>query len=314
MKVLITGSTGFVGRYIVNALLSEGFEIASPVRDPDKLRRLYGDKVKGYKVDFESKSSIRKAFEDFDPQYIIHLIGILYEEQSKGITFYKVHYLYSKNIYQTAKEYGVKKVIHMSALGTHPDAPSSYHKTKYMAEQELINTGLDYTIFRPSIILGPQQRLFFDMWKITRYLPTVALPGGGSYLFQPVDVRDLACCFSQALKDEQTTRKIYEVCGDKRVSFKELLEDIFSYWNRKVLLVPIPKALMYISGLIAEKVLEPPPFSSDQVLMMWRDNVCGLDTDVESQAVQKLCGKEPIPYEESLRWSLEGFKKLIGQE
>ncbi|SNZ14661.1 NAD-dependent epimerase/dehydratase family protein [Hydrogenobacter hydrogenophilus] len=311
MRVLITGSTGFVGRYIVENLLNEGYEIASPVRNVDKLKNLYGERVKAYKVNFEDIPSIKYAFEDFKPDYLIHLIGILYQEPSKGITFYKVHYLYSKNLYQVAKEYGVKKVLHMSTLGTHPDAPSSYHKTKYMAEQELINTGLDYTIFRPSIILGPQQRLFFDMWKITRYLPVIALPGGGSYLFQPVDVRDLACCFSQALKDEQTTRKIYEVCGDKRVSFKELLEDIFSYWNRKVVLVPVPKALMYIGGLIAEKVLEPPPFSSDQVLMMWRDNVCGLDTDVESQAVQKLCGKEPIPYEESLRWSLEGFKKLL---
>jgi NADH dehydrogenase len=314
MRVLITGSTGFVGRYIVEHLLNEGYQVASPVRNTDKLKSLYGEKVKAYKVNFEDASSIRYAFEDFKPDYLIHLIGILYQEPSKGITFYKVHYLYSKNLYQTAKEYGVKKVLHMSALGTHPDAPSSYHKTKYMAEQELVNSGLDYTIFRPSIILGPEQRLFFDMWKITRYLPVIALPGGGSYLFQPVDVRDLACCFSKALKDERTTGKIYEVCGDKRVSFKELLEDIFSHWNRKVMLVPVPKTLMYVGGLIVEKILEPPPFSSDQVLMMWRDNICGLDAYVETNAIRKLCEKEPIPYDRSLMWSLESFRKLVRQK
>jgi NADH dehydrogenase len=314
MRVLITGSTGFVGRYIVEHLLNEGYQMASPVRNADKLKSLYGEKVKAYKVNFEDASSIRYAFEDFKPDYLIHLIGILYQEPSKGITFYKVHYLYSKNLYQTAKEYGVKKVLHMSALGTHPDAPSSYHKTKYMAEQELVNSGLDYTIFRPSIILGPEQRLFFDMWKITRYLPVIALPGGGSYLFQPVDVRDLACCFSKALKDERTTGKIYEVCGDKRVSFKELLEDIFSHWNRKVMLVPVPKTLMYVGGLIVEKILEPPPFSSDQVLMMWRDNICGLDAHVETNAIRKLCEKEPIPYDRSLMWSLESFRKLVRQK
>ncbi|WP_340695514.1 NAD-dependent epimerase/dehydratase family protein [Hydrogenobacter thermophilus] len=311
MKVLITGSTGFVGRYIVNALLSEGFEIASPVRDLDKLRRLYGDKVKGYKVDFESKASIRKAFEDFDPQYIIHLIGILYEEQSKGITFHKVHYLYSRNLYEVAREFGVKKILHMSTLGTHKDAPSSYHKTKYRAEQELIKIGIDYVIFRPSLILGPEQRLFFDMWRITRYIRVIAIPDLGNYLFQPVDVRDVACCFLKALTQQKVSGRIYEVCGNKKVSFKELLRDIFSYWQRKVLLLPVPKAFMYVGGLLMERIIEPPPFSSDQMLMMWRDNICGLDEDVEPEGVKKLCGREPIDYEESLRWSLQEFEKRL---
>ncbi|ADO44905.1 NAD-dependent epimerase/dehydratase [Hydrogenobacter thermophilus TK-6] len=311
MKVLITGSTGFVGRYMVKALLNEGFEVASIVRNLDKLRRLYGEKVKGYEGNFEDKASIRKAFEDFKPDYLIHLIGILYEEKSKGITFHKVHYIYSKNLYQVAKEFDIKKVLHMSALGTHKNAPSSYHKTKYQTEQELIKTGLNYTIFRPSIILGPEQRLFFDMWSITRYLRVIALPSGGHYLFQPVDVRDVVCCFLKAIKSEETNGKIYEVCGDKKVSFKKLLEDVFSYWNRKVLLLPMPKALMYLGGLLIERIMEPPPFSSDQMLMMWRDNICGLDPEVESQGVQKVCQKAPIPYQESLLWSLKEFKNLM---
>jgi NADH dehydrogenase len=73
----------------------------------------------------------------------------------------------------------------------------------------------------------------------------------------------------------------------------------------------MPKALMYFAGLLVERIIQPPPFSSDQMLMMWRDNVCGLDPEVESQGVQKLCGREPIPYEESLRWSLEEFRRRI---
>jgi len=216
-----------------------------------------------------------------------------------------VHYLFSKNLYETAKEFSIKKVVHMSALGTHKEAPSLYHQTKYMAEQFLKASGLRYTIFRPSIILGPEQRLFSDLWNITRFIPVVALPGGGRYLFQPVDVRDVACAFVSGLEKKESDGKIYELCGRDRVSFKELLKDIFSHWNRKVLLVPAPKVFMHLAGKVVENLLSPPPFSSDQMLMMWRDNVCGLDPEAEPEGVKKLCDRDPIPYEESLSWSLE---------
>ena len=313
MRVLLTGATGFVGRYVVRELLNKGYQVGCIVRSEAKLRKIFPEEgPTAFEVSLEDKGGLLKVFKDFNPQYLIHLVGILTEDRSKGLTFMKVHYLYAKNLYETAKEHGgIKKVVHMSSLGTHPDAPSMYHKTKFMAEEEVKRSGLAYTILRPSIILGPEQRLFFDMWKITKLFPAVALPGWGDYLFQPVDVRDVACAFVKALEEPSTDFKTYELCGDKRVSFKELLEDIFSFWNRKVLLLPLPKVFMYFGGLVVEKLLQPPPFSSDQILMMWRDNVCGLDPDVERAGVERLCGRAPIPYEESLRWSLEGFKSLI---
>ncbi|WP_333784595.1 complex I NDUFA9 subunit family protein [Thermocrinis sp.] len=307
-RVAITGATGFVGRYIVDELLKRKYKVFALVRNVDKLKGLFSDKVVGVKVDFYKKDSIKKALEEIKPDAIIHLIGILTEDRRKNITFYRVHYLLSKTLYEVCEDHGVNRVIHMSSLGTHKEAPSEYHKTKYMAEEFLKASGLKYTIFRPSLILGPEQRLFFDMWKITKLLPVIALPGGGSYLFQPVDVRDVACAFVNSLERQESEGKVYELCGSETVSFKELLEDIFSKWNRKVLLIPAPKPLMYFAGKIAEKLLSPPPFSSDQMLMMWRDNVCGLDQDVETEGINKLCDREPIPYRESLSWSLENFR------
>lgn len=312
MKVLITGATGFVGGYIVKELIKEGYSVGCIVRDIGKALKVFDGKVKAYKADLSDKRSIFSVFEDFEPEFLIHLVGILLEDRRHNQTFMKVHYLYSKNLYEVSKEYGrLKKVVHMSSLGTHKDAPSMYHRTKFMAEEELKKSGLNYTIMRPSIILGPEQRLFHDMWSITRLLPVVALPGGGSYLFQPVDVRDVACAFVNALKPSESDRKTYELCGSQKVSFRKLLEDIFSFWKRKVVLLPLPKALMYVGGLVVERILQPPPFSSDQVLMMWRDNVCGFDEDVEMNGVKKLCQREAIAYEESLRWSLEGFGRSL---
>ena len=312
MKVFITGATGFVGRHIVRELLNKGYTVGCSVRDVAKLERLFGDKVYPYRVDLADKPSLRKVFEEFQPDYLVHLVGILVESKRHGQTFMKVHYLYSKNLYEVSREYGrLKRVVHMSSLGTHKDAPSMYHRTKFMAEEELKRSGLSYTIMRPSLILGPEQKLFYDLWSITKFLRLFALPGGGGYLFQPVDVRDVACAFVKALILEESEGKTYELCGNRRVSFRELLEDIFDYWKRKVLLLPVPKSLMYVGGLVVERVLQPPPFSSDQMLMMWRDNICGLDPEVEKEGVEKLCGREPISYEESLRWSLEDFGRKI---
>jgi len=307
-RIAITGATGFVGRYIVKELLSKGFKVYALVRNTGKLKSFFSDKVVGVEVDFYKKDSIKKALEEIKPDALIHLIGILTEDRRKNVTFYNTHYLIPKNLYEVCEDQGINRVIHMSTLGTHKDAPSEYHKTKYMAEEFLSSSGLKYTIFRPSIILGPEQRLFFDMWKITKFLPVIALPGGGSYLFQPVDVRDVTCAFVNSLEKEESVGKVYELCGKERVSFKTLLEDIFSYWNRKVLLIPTPKVVMYFAGKVVENLLSPPPFSSDQMLMMWRDNVCGLDQDVETEGVKKICGREPIPYRESLSWSLENFR------
>jgi len=310
-RVAITGATGFVGRYVVKELLNRGYQVYALVRNAKKVREIFPEGVDALEVDFSDKDSLRKALERTQPHYVIHLIGILTEDRRSGSTFQRVHYLYAKNLYELLRELSPKRVVHMSSLGTHKDAPSLYHQTKFMAEEFLRNSGLKHTILRPSIILGPEQKLFADMWNITKFLRVVALPGGGGYLFQPVDVRDVACAFVSAMEKEEAVNKTYELCGPDRVSFKELLEDIFSRWNRKVLLLPVPKVFMYVAGKVAEKVLSPPPFSSDQMLMMWRDNICGLDKDVEPEGVKKLCNKEPISYKESLEWSLKEFAKRM---
>ncbi len=198
----------------------------------------------------------------------------------------------------------------MSALGTHEEAPSRYHRTKWLAEKVLRESGLSFTILRPSLILGPEQRLFFDMDRITRVFPVVLLPDGGRYRFQPVDVRDVAQCFVEALESKGAENKTYELCGSDIATFRELLSDIFSHWGRKVLMLPVPKRLMYCMGKFAETILHSPPFSSDQMLMMWKDNVCGLVGGAEAGGVRKLLGREPISYRESLSWALKGYAEL----
>ena len=309
MKVFVTGATGFVGRYVVKELLSKGYEVHAGVRNLSKLYSLFGEKVRGYEVNFENKDSLKKVLNEVKPDFVIHLIGILYENKKKGETFVKVHYLFTRNLVEVSKDSGVKKFLFMSALGTHDEAPSMYHQTKRWAEKELIASGLNYTIFRPSLILGPEQRLFYDMYKLTSIVPFIVLPDGGKYPFQPVDVRDVACAYVKALEDSSTDRKIYELCGTKVINLRDLLKIIFEHWNRHIAIIPAPKRVMYYLGKFLEAIMAQPPFTSDQVLMMWKPNVCGeINDEAISDGVRKICGRSPVPFEDSIKWCLESFR------
>lgn len=300
MKVLVLGSTGFVGKYVLKELEFKNIEFISLVRKkPEK-------DIGNYEIlDFFDKKALKNIIEKYNPDALIYLIGILV--QSKDNTFEKAHYLIPKNLYEIASKINKNiKVVHMSALGTDVKAPSLYHQSKYMGEKALIGSGLSYTIFRPSLIIGPEQKLFRDMYEITKYLRVMALPGLKDYYFQPVDVRDIAFLFGEALSNKALDNKIFEICGETIVSFKELLEDIFKYFKRKILFARVPKALLYVNGLILEKIMSNPLLTSDQILMMYKNNTC----DSSKESVFSILNKKPIPYKESLDWALNEFLKL----
>ena len=164
-RVAITGATGFVGRYVVKELLNRGYQVYSLVRNVKKVREVFPEGVDALEVDFPDKVSLGRALEKAQPHYVIHLIGILTEDRRSGSTFQRVHYLYAKNLYELLRELSLKRVVHMSSLGTHKDAPSLYHQTKFMAEEFLRASGLKHTILRPSIILGPEQKLFAEIGR-----------------------------------------------------------------------------------------------------------------------------------------------------
>lgn len=286
-KTLITGGTGFVGRYVVREALKKGYEVHLIVRNPDKARKIFSDKVSFHLLeDLSEKEKLLKIINTVNPDYVIHLVGIIQEIKSKGITFEKVHYEYSKILYDILKTYPPKKVIHMSALGVDERAPSKYHITKLMAEKELIKSGITYAILRPSFILGPEQLLFSKLKSIINTTPIILFPNISGYRFQPVDVRDVAECFIEAIKFKENA--IFELCGNEKTTLKDIVKDFISLMNKKVLFIPFSKSLLKI-------------FAEEQFKMMWRDNLCGYSEKV--YPIQRLLKREPISYRESIKWS-----------
>lgn len=284
-KIVITGSTGFVGRYVVRQAIKKGYDIHLIVRNLKKAYALFNDKVKAYQIDdLTKKDELRKILEKINPQYVIHLIGII--QETKKFSFEKVHYEYSKCLYEILKDFSCEKIVHMSALGVGENASSKYHTTKLKAEKELINTGIPFVILRPSFIIGPEQLLFIKLKPFLKKSPFLIFPDIRSYYFQPVDVRDVAECFINAI--EYKGSGVFELCGDERVTLKDIVRDYMKHLGKYAIFIPVPKLILKI-------------LADEQYKMMWKDNVCGYFSD--AFPIEKILERNPTSYKEQTRWS-----------
>lgn len=263
MKILIYGSTGFVGWYVVNQLIGKG-EIFLAVRDENKAKSRFNGKVNTVRL----KEGIEKPIFDINPDIVINLIGILKETSDN--TFEKAHYEIPKKLIDTSKKVNVKKFIQMSALGANINSKSRYQKTKALAEDYLKNSGLDYVIFRPSIIMGKGQKLFEDFKKYSKIAPFFLAPYDAKV--QPVNVYDVAQCFEKATITD-IKNQIFELCGEKIINYKELFEFALKYIGIKRPVIPVPKKL-FLFMIPLFSVMPDPIMTLDQYYMLQEDNIC----------------------------------------
>lgn len=267
MKIVIYGSSGFVGKYVVERLKEH--ELILPVVNREKVDKRYEDYKNIKVVQFDKLNPSRQITEE-KPDVVINLIGILRENPKNDISFEKVHYEIAKNLVDGAKSVGVKKFIHMSALGADINSKSRYYKTKAMAEEYIINRGLAYVIFRPSIILGKEQKLFDDLKKYSKIAPFFLAPI--DVKVQPVHVFDVADCFKKVIEDE-LENEIFELCGNKIINFKELFEFSLLYTDINRPVIGIPKKL-FLPLIPIFMILPDQVMTMEQYYMLEKDNVC----------------------------------------
>jgi NADH dehydrogenase len=286
-RVLVTGATGFVGRYVVRALLKRGITPVCLVRSPDKLRRILND-IDGQRYEpaqgvLSDPASIRRAAEGCDA--VIHLVGIILEKPLKGQTFQKVNVDGTRAVLRAAESAGIKRYVHMSALGTRPDGVAAYHKTKWAAEQLVRDSALDWTIIRPSLIHGPDGE-FMQLIKtfVTARLMPPVIPyfGDGQKKIQPVAVQDVAECFVRALDLTGTINHAYDLGGPRAYSWVELYQLGKRHIpgakkSKPIVSMPVP-----VAKLVAATVMRTPlvptklKFNKGQVQMSQEDNACNI--------------------------------------
>jgi NADH dehydrogenase len=225
-SVFITGATGFVGRSVVRELLARGVTPVCLVRDERKLYRqhpqIHPDRFRTVSGGLGDRSALIEGVSQ--SQAAIHLVGIIIARRLQGQTFRKVHVEGTKNVVNAAREAGVRRYIHMSALGARPAAASAYHRTKWEAEEYVRASGLDWTIFRPSLIHGPDGEFMQLIKKFVCGLVPPVIPyfGDGSGKLQPVYVKDVAYAFVESLLRPETIGQEIPLGGPRAYSWIQL--------------------------------------------------------------------------------------------
>lgn len=292
--ILVTGGTGFVGRNIVRLLVEKGQDVRCLVRESSPRNVLDGLDVDFCTGDILVPDTLKEAFNGIDTA--IHLVGII--KEIKGATFERIHAEGTMNVLEAAGEAGIKKYIHMSALGTRPGAISRYHKTKWQAEEAVRNSGLKYVILRPPIICGADDE-FVNMFAkminqtfITRMIPVI---GKGESRMQPIYVGDVAHCFYEAAVNENISDKTYEIGGPDAISFNEILDTIMKVMQKSRFKIHLPMVMFKPIAFIMEKTLSNPPLNRDQLIMLKEDNVCDITEMKRDFKIQ------PKPFEDTIR-------------
>lgn len=263
--IAITGATGFVGREVVRQARAAGFPVRVIVRS---LREAPAD-VEAFHGNVIYAPSLEGAFTGCNA--VIHLVGIINEWKEN--TFQRVHVQATVNVLDAAKRAGVKRFVHMSALGTRAGAVSRYHQTKWEAEEAVRKSGLAWTIIRPSVIYGKDDRSINVLAQTVRMAPFVPVLGNGQAKIQPVAVEHVAQSFVAAVRTDSAVQKVYDLCGPVAFSWNELFDKILAAQgiHRPKLHLPLPVARLM--GTVLEKVSPYPPFNREQVIMSREDNV-----------------------------------------
>jgi NADH dehydrogenase len=200
----------------------------------------------------------------------VNLTGILVSRGEQS--FDAVHVEAPTRIAKAAKAAGVHTLAHVSSIGADARSESSYARSKAQGEMRLRENFADATIFRPSIVFGPEDHFFNRFAGLARYLPALPLIGGGRTKFQPVFVGDIAAAIVASLCDERAKTKTYELGGPSVYTFRELLEFILRETDRGRLLVSIPFSLATLQAVFLQ-LLPSPLLTPDQVQLLRVDNV-----------------------------------------
>ena len=232
MQVLVTGASGFVGNVVVNELLAQGHAVRALVRRGSEKKLKERERVEIAFGDCLDHEALERAAADCEA--VMHLVGIIREFPGRGITFEQVHVQATRNVVDAAKAAGARRYLHMSALGARPEPADPYHVTNFRADEYVINSGLSYTIFRPSVIYGPEDQSINLFARQIRRLGFFPIIGDGTYQLQPVPVWTVARAFVWALELPTTEKKIYEVGGPEPLTYNDIIDTIAKVLGRHI--------------------------------------------------------------------------------
>jgi uncharacterized protein YbjT (DUF2867 family) len=298
MQVSLIGATGFVGTHLVEHLMATGHRPRLLVRPGQKQRPAWLEDCESVEGTVEDPATVEECVADSDA--LVYLIGILREEPSRGVTFEGLQFRGVERAIAAARAAGVKRFLLMSANGVKPDG-TPYQRTKFQAEEVLKASGLDWTIFRPSVIFGEPRGQMEFCTQIKRDIMDNPLPAplfytgllpfnAGAFKLAPVAVTDVAAAFCHALTHPDTIGQTYDLCGPCALSWKDILTTIASACGKTKIMLPAPAIAVQAIAAALDRF---PwfPITRDQITMLLEGNCCTGNNGFDCLEMQ------PIPFD-----------------
>ena len=277
--ITVFGGSGFLGRHVVQALAERQYRVRVAVRRPDLTGHLQPlgcvGQIHAVQANVRHRPSVAAAVRGSD--VVINLVGILFESGRQR--FDAVQSFGAEGIALAAAAHDAQ-MVHVSAIGADENSSAVYARAKRRGGELVLAATPDATIFRPSILFGPNDDFFNRFAGIARLSPALPLVGGGHTRFQPVFAGDVAEAIAKAVDGATTPGSIYELGGPEVFTFKELMEFTLATIERRRLLVPLPFGVAKLQAAIFElvsklplRVLSKPLLTRDQVELLRYDNV-----------------------------------------
>lgn len=271
-RTAVLGGAGFIGRYVVQRLAARGAVVTVGCRHAEDARLLMPmgnvGQIAALNVDIADQVLLPAFLAGNDA--LVNCVGILRESGAQ--TFELVHHTGPARLARLARDAGIERFVHISAIGADPRSSSAYARTKAAGESAVRDAFPTVTILRPSVVFGPEDQFFNRFAAMATVSPVLPLIGGGHTRFQPVFVGDVADAVVKCLDDPATAGRTYELGGPKVYTFRDILELLLSEIHRKRLLVDLPFGLAALQARLMS-VLPNPPLTPDQVELLKRDNV-----------------------------------------
>ena len=276
-RILLLGSTGFVGRGVAHKILDAGHQMRVLVRDPLKAAAF---KVRGAQVvvgDALNPAAVTQAAQGTD-----HIISLVSVRRNRPQSYLAVNVDGARLLGQAARAAGVRSVVFVSAIGAKLDPHFKYFTSRWMGEQELAKTGVTGTILRFSLIIGEDGGIVKEFEK-TIFGPFALIPGSGQAQIQPILREDAARCVVEAVAKPELLGKIIELGGPEVVTYETIYDWFLQARGLKKTKIKIPAALMGIGGLAMEAVMKDPLVTADEVRMVETPNLAAGIDSVSSQ-------------------------------
>ena len=269
-KVLILGGTGFVGRHVCEKLARQNIGATVLTRRQASARHVQMlpmvDLLEVRKLD---SSTLAPLLAGHDA--VVNLVAILHGDEA---TFEKVHVVLPTELVSACQASGVRRIVHISALGASVDSASMYQRSKARGEAVLRESGLDVTLLRPSVMFGTEDKFLNTFASLQQFFPVIPLASSQAR-FQPVWVEDVAGAVLRCLQDRSTIGKTFEACGPEVFTLRQLVElagrvaGINHGRGRPI--IGLPESL----GRLQARLMELAPGEP----MMSRDNLAAMETD-----------------------------------